>query len=131
MGGTFGMIHTKSILTEPKLNFNIKNAGRKALNYLIRDPTLYNFMKASQNFVQDTNILNILKLTQVKELLDDLNKLGIIGASMNQLGRSVFAFCNNTTKNAVEEVLQSYEPDLKTFHSTIYESQSIYLERQL
>jgi hypothetical protein len=57
--------------------------------------------------------------------LNDLNKLDIIGASMNQLGRSVFTFCNKYSVKHVEEVFKSYEPDLKIFRSTINENNNI------
>ena len=38
--GSFGMIHTKSILTDPVLNLKIKKAGRRAQAKLIQPPYL-------------------------------------------------------------------------------------------
>ena len=117
--GTFGMIHTKSILTDPELNKNIKEAGRNALSKLITEPSIHTFMKASRYFVEKTRILDILNLNEVKELIDGLNQLNIIGACMNQLGRSVYAICRKKQEKEVIEVFQSFKPKIKIFHSSI------------
>ncbi len=127
--GSFGKIETKSILVNPQLNLKIKIAGKKALNYLIKNPNIQNFVKVSYIFVLETEILNILNLSKTEELLNDLNKIDILGASMNQLGRSVFAFCNKYSFKHVEEVFKSYEPDLKIFRSTINENNKILIQK--
>lgn len=117
--GTFGMIHTKSILTDPILNLKIKEAGKVALSTLIANPSINTFMKASINFVKETNMLEILDLIKVKELMNSLNQLNIIGASMNQLGRSVFTVCKNYQKKEVLEVYESFKPEIKIILSSI------------
>jgi len=122
--GSYGAIHTKSILNDPQLNKNIKVAGKKALISLIKEPNLQKFVKISHQFVLDSNILSILNLSEIRQLLRDVNKLDIIGASMNQLGRSVFIFCYKDSEKEVQEVLSSYKPHLKTFISSINESKS-------
>lgn len=123
--GSFGMIHTKSILNDPGLNINIKNAGRDALVKLLRNPNLHTFINASIEFVQKTLILDILQLSDTRDLINDLNKLNIIGASMNQLGRSVFAICKRKNEAKVLDVFHSYEPDIKIVKSRIYEDKTI------
>ena len=117
--GTFGMIHTKSILTDPILNLKIKEAGRNALNTLNDEPSIRTFMKASINFVKETQMLEVLNLNKVKELMDGLNQLNIIGACMNQLGRSVYAICRKQQEKEVKEVFESFKPELKIFYSSI------------
>ncbi len=126
--GSFGEIHTKSILNDPQLNHNIKNAGKKALNRLLIDPNLRNFVRISYQFVLDSNILTILDLNEIEELLKNLNNLNIIGASMNQLGRSIFIFCHKTSEKEVQEVLNSYKPDLKLFKSSINDSKDFFMK---
>lgn len=113
--GSFGMIHTKSILSDPILSSKIKEAGKRALTKLKLNPTVKTFIDASIEFVYDTEILDILELENIKELIETLNKLDIIGASMNQLGRSVYAFCNNKDKRKVFEIFESYMPEIKIF----------------
>jgi pantoate kinase len=124
--GSFGEIHTKSILNDPQLNKNIKTAGKKALSRLLNKPNLNNFIKFSYQFVIDSKILSILNLYEIEQLLKDLNRLDIIGASMNQLGRSIFIFCDKQSEKKIQEILTSYSPDLKTFKSSINENRTFY-----
>jgi pantoate kinase len=129
--GSFGEIPTKSILTDPQLNKNIKTAGKKALSCLLNTPSLNNFIKFSYQFVKDSKILSILNLHEIEQLLKELNRLDIIGASMNQLGRSVFIFCDKRSEKEVQEVLTSYSPDLKIFKSSINENRTFYKKIKL
>jgi pantoate kinase len=125
--GSFGKIHTKSILNDPQLNRNIKTAGKKALSRLLIDPNLHNFIRISYQFVLDCDILTILDLKEIEELLKDLNKLNIVGASMNQLGRSIFIFCHKSSEKEVQGVLNSYTPDLKLFNTSINNDKIFYM----
>jgi len=117
--GSFGMIHTKSILSDPLLNSKIKEAGRTALKKLIQAPNMISFIDASINFVKETNMLDLLSLDKTKELMDNLNKLDIIGASMNQLGRSVYAVGYEEDVKKMLEVFESFKPDIKIFNLSI------------
>ena len=128
--GTFGIIPTKSILTNPVLNLNIKEAGRKALEKLIKKPDIKTFINTSIEFVKKTKITDILELHRVKELMDSLNKLEIIGASMNQLGRSVYAICRNRKEKEVLDIFKSYKPDIKIFNTSIHKNGSIILKKE-
>ena len=120
--GSFGMIHTKSILMDPNLNSKIKQSGRVALKKLINEPNIKTFMKASIDFVEETNILEVLDLLKTKQLMNDLNKTNILGASMNQLGRSVYAICKPGQEKDVIDVFKSYLPENKIFELKINES---------
>ena len=72
-------------------------------------------MKASIDFVRNTEILHILNLIKTEELMNDLNKQKIIGASMNQLGKSAYCFCKSKDEKKVLEVYDSYIKDSKLF----------------
>ena len=113
------MIHTKSILSDPILNKKIKEAGKKALKKLMANPNMKTFVKSSIEFVEETDMLNILKLEKTKELMNDLNKLDIIGASMNQLGRSIFAIGNKKDEDKILEIFETYKPEIKIYNLTI------------
>ncbi len=117
--GSFGMIHTKSILTDPVLNMKIKRAGRKAQKKILREQSVGSFIRASIDFVKETDILDILGLYEIEELVRHLNKLRILGASMNQLGRSVFAICKEEDEKQVKEIFYPYEPEIKIFNLSI------------
>ncbi len=128
--GSFGMIHTKSILTDPVLNTKIKEAGRKALKKLVKNPNINTFMEVSIEFVKNTEILELLELVKIKELIDDLNKLDIIGASMNQLGRSVYTICRKENEKEVLSIIESYRPEIKTLITSIHKNESIKIKKK-
>ena len=46
-------------------------------------------MKTYKKYTDQGNV----KFDKTKDFLDDLTKLDVIKASINQLGRSVYAFC--------------------------------------
>ncbi|MFW9773302.1 MAG: hypothetical protein ACFFFB_27215 [Candidatus Heimdallarchaeota archaeon] len=117
--GSFGMIHTKSILTDPILNMEIKKAGRRAQKVLLENPNIKTFINASTEFVRETKMIEILNLHEIKELVQSLNKLKILGASMNQLGRSVYAICTTGQEGKVMEIYDSYKPNIKIFNLSI------------
>ncbi|MFW9825249.1 MAG: hypothetical protein ACFFE4_20070, partial [Candidatus Thorarchaeota archaeon] len=117
--GSFGMIHTKSILTDPVLNRKIKQAGKSAQAKLLNNRNITSFIIASIDFVKETQILEILELNELKDLIQSLNNLNILGASMNQLGRSVFAICKPENAISVREIMDSYKPEIKIFDLSI------------
>jgi len=123
--GSFGMIQTKSILSNKKLSSSIKKAGKFALNKLLLEPNYENFVKTSFEFVEKTAIMKVLNLEKTSDLINDLLKLDIIGASMNQLGRSVYAFCERRKEKKVFEVYNTYKPEIKIFELTINNKQTI------
>jgi pantoate kinase len=128
--GSFGIIPTKSILTDPVLSFKIKEAGKKALEKLSKCPDINMFIDSSIEFVENTEIIEILELHKVKELMDDLNKLKIIGASMNQLGRSVYAICRKNKEKEVLDILESYKPEIDIFNTSIHNKKSKFLKKE-
>ena len=123
--GTFGMIHTKSILNDPIISKAIKKEGNIAVRKLIQKPNIKNFIDRSIQFVKNTNIIRFLKLNFVSELMEELNKLDITGASMNQLGRSVYAICNESSLKTVLEVFETFRPNIKIFQTSIYEGKAV------
>ncbi|MHA1461242.1 MAG: hypothetical protein ACTSO8_07145, partial [Promethearchaeota archaeon] len=123
--GSFGAIKTKSILSDESLSSSIKQAGKLALNRLLSEPNYKNFVKVSYQFVKNTKIINILNLAKVSDLINDLLKLDIIGASMNQLGRSVYAFCKKGIEKEVFEIYKTYKPEIEMFTLTINNQKTI------
>jgi len=123
--GSFGTIQTKSILSDEKLSSSIKKAGKFAINKLLLKPNYKNFVKTSYEFVENTQIMKVLNLEKTSNLIKDLCKLDIIGASMNQLGRSVYAFCKKGKEKKVFEVYNTYKPEIKIFELTINNEQTI------
>ena len=123
--GTFGMIHTKSILNDPIISRVIKKEGNIALKKLLQNPNIKNFIDNSIQFVENTKITHFLKLNYVNALMEELNKLEIVGASMNQLGRSVYTICEKISLKPVLEVFDTFKPNIKIFQTSIYEGKAI------
>ncbi|MBN2154998.1 MAG: hypothetical protein JW776_03045 [Candidatus Lokiarchaeota archaeon] len=109
---SFGSIPTQTIIGDPVQKHHIKEAGAKAMNRLLNRPIFKEFILVCQKFVEDIKILGSPDMENIKELMRDLNSLGVYGASMNQLGKSVFCFCKTEEINKVNEVLQSYDPPI-------------------
>jgi len=74
------------------------------LNQLLIEPNYRNFVKVSCQFVEDIQIMEILNLDKTKDLLEDLTKLDDIGLCINQLGRSVYAFCKKRKEKEAFEI---------------------------
>ena len=123
--GSFGTIQTKSILSDDILSSKIKQAGKLALRGLLSELNYSTFVKVSLQFVKNTQIMSVLNLEKVSDLIKDLCKLDIIGASMNQLGRSVYAFCKKGKEKEVFEIYNTYKPEIKIFTLTINNEQTI------
>ncbi|MHA2288590.1 MAG: pantoate kinase [Promethearchaeota archaeon] len=129
--GSFGAIRTKSILSDEKLSSKIKQAGKSALKNLLSEPNYRNFINVSKQFVEDIQIIEILKLERIKDLLNDLYKLNIIGASMNQLGRSVYVFCKTGKEKEIFEVFNTYKPEIKTYKLKVNNDQTIKFKEKI
>ncbi|MHA1110720.1 MAG: pantoate kinase [Promethearchaeota archaeon] len=108
--GSFGSIPTQSIIGDPLHKSRIKEAGARAMNSLLKNPIFPEFIKISQQFVSDIKILEPADMHEVRELIAELNKLGVFGASMNQLGKSVYCFCRPSEIKIVNEVFNSFTP---------------------
>mgnify|MGYP006280476175 CR=1 FL=1 len=118
---SFGEISTKSILSDEDFQLKIKKAGKFVLKKFLSNPNINSFMDLSHDFIEKTQLLEVLGLDETKSLIEQLNKQDIIGASMNQLGRSVFAVCRAQQADMVLEVFESHQSPDKIFNLEVYE----------
>ncbi len=107
--GTFGPVYTKTILGSWEWKEKIRRVGAKAFEALFTRPNIQNFMDVSRKFVADVGMLEVLHLDNVKNLMAELNSLKIYGASMNQLGQSVYAICTEKQVPAVKKVFEKHQ----------------------
>ena len=70
-------------------------------------------------FVKETEILRILELHKIEDLIKSLNNLKILGASMNQLGRSVYTIYKEENEREIMEIFEAYKPEIRVFKSSI------------
>lgn len=127
--GTFGEIQTKSILSDPLLSSKIKEVGKKAMKNILKSPDIFTFLDESINFVKKTDFLNLLNLSECQELMNSLNKLKNVKASMNQLGKSIFTICFPEEFIDIIEIYESYKPKVKIFDLEICPSGPVILNQ--
>lgn len=108
--GSFGPIPTGSIIGDLNYKEKIKSAGAWAMTELMSFPVFERFIKISQQFVNKIGILDKPEMDDTRALINDLNQLDVYGASMNQLGKSAYCFCNTEDENEVLEVYETYKP---------------------
>lgn len=115
--GTFGKIPTSDILKNWDFKNRITKYGKKALALLMERPTVRKFMDVSWEFVEAVGFGDVseLQLEDTMSLIHELNQMEVHGASMNQLGRSVFCCCEAAREEAVLEVFESYQPSIQIF----------------
>lgn len=118
---SFGEISTKSILSDEKFQLKIKKVGKLILGKFLSNPNIKSFMDLSHEFIEKTQLLEVLGLEDTKCLIEALNKKPIMGASMNQLGRSVFALCRAQQVDKILNVFESYQSRDKIFNLKVYE----------
>jgi len=112
---SFGPIPTDSIIGDPKHKKIIQEIGAWAVNKLLEFPVFENFIRMSREFVNRTNMLNNPEMELTRELINQLNKLEgkIYGASMNQLGKSVYCFYDKYEEKKVVEICNTYKNEAK------------------
>lgn len=110
--GSFGPIPTESIITHPDYKERIKSAGAWAMEEFLKKPTFQKFIEVSRKFVDKVGLLEGQGMELTKDLINSLNKLEgkVYGASMNQLGRSVYCFCDESEEKNVLEIFNNFSP---------------------
>jgi len=106
--GSFGPVSTKNILGSWEWKDKIRHVGEKSVDDFLAKPTIQNFMDVARNFVSKVGMLETLGLTEVHDLITDLNAKPIYGASMNQLGQSVYAICTEDDAGMVMDVFRDH-----------------------
>ncbi len=112
---SFGKISTTNILADEKVRSVIIKVGKDIFQRFIKNPNINTFAELSLEFVEKTNLINLLDLVNVQELLSQLKKEKIIGASMNQLGRSIYAICEDKDIRKIEDIFESYQNKKKIY----------------
>jgi pantoate kinase len=110
--GSFGPIPTGSIIGDPIYKEKIKAAGLWAMTELLANPIFQRYIDIARKFVDKVGLLNHDDMIETKELINTLNKLRVYGASMNQLGKSVYCFCRIEDEKRVMEIFDSYKPKI-------------------
>lgn len=99
---TRGGLSTAQMLSDPDIRKNIIESGKTAMANIVDHYTIENFTRIAIEFVNSTwmNFLEQLDLGAVKNVMDTVNSNlpeGILGVSMNQMGKSVYCIYRAST----------------------------------
>nr|MDO8111434.1 hypothetical protein [Candidatus Sigynarchaeota archaeon] len=105
---TRGGLSTAQMLSDPDIRKSIIASGKIAMDSIGKKFTIENFVKTAITFVNSTwmRFLEQLDLGAVRNVMDAINSAsqpGILGASMNQMGRSVYCVYHESA-NAEEYI---------------------------
>lgn len=107
---SWGPISTKQILTNPEYRQLIFQEGKKAMEKMRQDWSLKNYMQVCSQFLHDTDMLNKFHLPEIQELIKKLQAATEYGASLNQLGKSVFCVCTQDEIENVTNIFHAFSP---------------------
>jgi pantoate kinase len=105
----------KTILSSPERKAQINRYGKKALQQILAEPTLENFLASCWDFAQKAGFAteNIRKLVQLAE------KAGAVGATQNMIGEAVHAVVLEENAASVAEAFKQLLPNEKILTSKI------------
>lgn len=98
-----GELPTDSVLGNEEMIGRINLAGRKAMNKLMKAPSVDNFMSCSRTFCTETGLANE-KILEIIEAVESVNGM----ASQAMLGNTVFAINGTMTGDLVKETLSEF-----------------------
>ncbi len=115
---SFGIVSTKKVLTNMTYRKIIHRSGKKAMKRMKNEFSVKNYIDVCQSFLQDTRLLDKLKLFKMEQLIHELNQFPLpkscnnrpFGASLNQLGKSVFCICDKQVSESVVNIMKKYNP---------------------
>ncbi|HME52018.1 MAG TPA: hypothetical protein VKM55_07360 [Candidatus Lokiarchaeia archaeon] len=99
---TRGGLSTAQMLSDPDIRTSIIASGKTAMASIVEHFTIEHFTRIAIDFVNSTwmQFLEQLDLGAVKNVMDAVNSdlpEGILGASMNQMGKSVYCIYRAST----------------------------------
>jgi len=115
---TLGPLSTKSLLGDEKFKKKASALGGKAVEKLLREPTIPGFMSASREFAEGLGLMDagLASIARVAEAA------GAIGASQAMLGRAVFAMVQERKIDMVRLALLEVLSPAQLMISSIYPS---------
>jgi len=88
--GFFGPINKRDVISSDKIS-EIDKLGEVALEELVREPTIENFVRVSRWFAEESGLIT----KNVRKALEKIDKLDVIGASMAMIGDTVYVLTDN------------------------------------
>lgn len=108
-------IPKKSVLTSPERKQEINSYGKAALDAILAEPSLENFLDSCWEFAQKAGFAT----QNVRALVKAAKKAGAVGAAQNMIGEVVHAVVHEENANSVAEAFKQTLPKEQVIVSKI------------
>jgi pantoate kinase len=105
----------KTVLSSPERKAQINRYGKKALQQILAEPSLENFLASCWDFAQKAGFAT----ENVRRLVQLAAKAGAVGATQNMIGEAVHAVVLEENAASVAEVFKQLLPNEKILTSKI------------
>ncbi|HID16943.1 TPA: hypothetical protein EYP26_01465 [Candidatus Bathyarchaeota archaeon] len=106
ISGVFKAIETKRALLSRAGLEKVNKAGERALERILADPCLENFLKSAKNFAVESE----LATSRVLKLIKEVERAGALGAAQNMIGEAVHAVTEEDNLAKVLTVFKKFIP---------------------
>jgi pantoate kinase len=115
VAGVFGPILTRQVLSSPEKRLAINKWGRIALEKILDEPSLENFLSCCLEFAEKTGFIT----ERLQTLVRLAEKAGALGAAQNMVGEVVHAVTTLENVKSVVEAFKQVLPEDKIIVSEI------------
>ncbi|MEW6592129.1 MAG: hypothetical protein AB1305_00335 [Candidatus Hadarchaeota archaeon] len=111
-----GPLSTKSFLSSRNFRKNAEELGGKAVERLLRQPTLSTFISESRVFAEGLGLLD----EELQRIIAAAERAGAVGASQAMIGRAVFAMARKSSAPQVRRAFLRYVHSSQVIISKVY-----------
>ena len=115
VAGYLQSIIPKTILSSPEKKRQINSYGKKALDAILAEPSLENFMECCWRFAQKAGFAT----DGIRQLVAAAKKAGAVGATQNMIGEAVHAVVLEENANSVAQAFKQALPSQQVLVSKI------------
>jgi len=115
VAGYLQSIIPKTILSSPEKKLQINSNGKKALDAILAEPSLENFMECCWKFAQKAGFATV----SIRQLVTTAKKAGAVGATQNMIGEAVHALVLEENANSVAQAFKQALPSQQVLVSKI------------
>jgi pantoate kinase len=109
VAGVFGSTPTKQVLTSAGKRREVNRYGRRALEVILAEPSVENFMACCIDFAEKAGFTT----ERVRHLVKLAEKAGAVGAAQNMVGEAVHALTLKENAGKIEEAFKRVLPNEK------------------
>ena len=106
---------SKALLSSPEKKKQINSYGKKALDAILAEPSLENFMECCWDFAQKAGFAS----RNIRQLVAAAEKAGAVGAAQNMIGEAVHALVLEENAESVAEAFKQTLPPQQVIVSRI------------